>query len=82
MKIIKTYRNFYFNSVITEPLPGGRRGTLCCLVNQGQTKQTLSPALPELIFYTMYMELNLFFSNYILNRNKITGRHRGNIFFT
>lgn len=82
MKIIKTYRNFYFSSVIIEPLPGSRRGALRCLVNQGQTKQTLSPALPELIFYTIYMGLNPFFSNYILNRNKITGRHSSNIFFT
>lgn len=54
----KTYRNFYFNLDILVLLAGSRHSAVCRLVNWGQTKQTLSPALTEPIFSTIYMKLN------------------------
>lgn len=71
MKIIKTYRNFYFSSVMMEDLPCRRHGACFVLSGESVTNKTDFVSCPHGIHSLHYRKLNHFFVfSYIWDRNR------------
>lgn len=89
MKIIKTYRNFYFSSVthfysgFSHDLPCRRHGACSVLSGESVTNETDLVSCPHGIHSLHYRKLNhFFFFNYIWDRNRKSEGGIAEIYFS